>query len=439
MARGNVYPSAAALSFCLVLACFFQAANAQVTGTFYPSAIGEIQQGFAPFPQAAPTDIPWPRNQLMQLQSDLRLLRKPYLNLISAYANQSLIQRAGQMDSFTPHLVEFGFFPARQSEVKLSYIPTIFGLAGLRSPRVFGQEFRGTFRTQPTDRLKLSAQLGLYNFVGSQYTKGGLGVVGAAGGTYALHDRARLTFGYRRDILGSSLLATAGLKLPGSGLFVGRVKQNLYFLIADLRPTRKSLVSLYYGFGNEVGYNEKTNPFQQFGIYTTRPIYQRVPESHLSLVLPSYQFIAQGWHNDLNSVGNSVLLTQPPTDPAVYQATLQSSLLGQTMIPPPAGAKPGPGVGGYFSPKQFYVNNCNLDIAGRLFGPVYYRGGVGIGFGSSKTSFSKLNHIGFGGGANAAISYRVGRHMIFEHGWYLLQSQTVYRRQILYSQTKFIF
>ncbi len=410
-------------------------ANAQVPGTFFPTALGEIQEGFTPFPQAAPEDLPYLETAPIQLETEMSASRRPYLNLVSSYANQSLLEPQGQLDTFTPTMSEFGFYPHPQTEVKLSYIPTIFGRAGLRGPRVFGNEYRATTKWQPTERLKLAGQLGLYQWYQSKVAAGGLDVLGAVSASYAVHDRVQLTGGFRRDILGNTLLSATGLNLVDNGALVGRVKQNLFYMIADFRPERKTTLSLLYSGGIETGHKISGNGFQQGSLFLSRPIYSAAPHKHLSVLAPSYQLLMFSWNKDYSGLGNLALQVQPPTNPVDRFAMIQSSRAGQTSVDPDVR----PAVGGYFSPKAFMINAINLNAAGRVAGPVYWRGGVGYSLTNAKNTFSRFSIADPGYFANAALTYRLGKRALQEHGWYFVQGENVYRRNVVYSQTKFFF
>jgi len=423
-------------------------ARAQVTGVFFPSAVGEIQEpGVTPYPQVGAPDLSLEKKQMLQLESEAKLLHSPYINFGSAYANQSLIPRVGQMDSFTPEILEVGYFPTLQSEAKFSYIPTLFGTAGLKAPRVFGQEFRGTYRIQPTNRLKLAGQLGIYDWTKTEQVDGGINVLGAASGTYAINDRLHMTVGFRRDILGNSLLSTSGLNLPFTKDLVGRVSQNLFFGVITLRPTPQSYVSALYGGGVDTGTRVQANPFQTVGLSAGRSLYDRDPHRLVSHVGLNYQFLVSSWKYDLNNIGNASLQIQQES-PSTTAAIVQSSKLGQTQVPgvatPSAGGffvssapSSSSGVGGYFSPQVFMINSLGFSAAGRLLPAAYWRGGVGCAIGSSQTPTSNLGQVSFGGFANASITTRIRRNVIMEQGWFFLQGATSYRRNVLYSQCRY--
>lgn len=415
-----------------------QEARAQVTGTFFPTVLGEIQEpGRTPFPQLAPQGLPYGEQQMIQLQNEILLQRRPYLNFVSSYANQSLVGPEFQMDSFTPEICEFGFFPTLQSEVRFSYIPTIFGKAALHSPNVFGQEYRGAFNYQPTNRLKLSGRLGLYQFVQTGQVRGGLNVLGNLFAQYAINDRIHVTAGFRRDILGNSLLSTTGLNLPGTNELVGRDTQNLFFGLLDMRITPRTYLGLTYGGGIETGTRVRTNPFMQAGLSLTRSLYQRDVKDHVSNISFTYQLLELNWKYNLINVGNAGLqvATFPP---AQTEQMLHSARLGQTQIPASPGTKQA-GVGGYYSPSAFLLNSWGLSATGRMLGPVYYRGGGGVSIGGGTSLTSGLQPGTFGGFANASIAARLNRHMVLENGWIFFQGASLYRRNVLYSQCRYFF
>ncbi len=408
---------------------------AQVTGSFFPTAVGEIQEpGFSPFPQINAGQTLATR-QLAQLESELNFQRRPFITLGSTYANQSLMQTPGQMDSLTPSYVQAGFYPTKQLEVRLSYIPTIFGTARLQRPHVFGEEYRAAFHYQPTNRLRVNGQVGIYHYSGTDKVRSGENVLGVLASDYTLTDRIHLTAGFRRDILGSSLLATTGLNLPGTDKVVGRVTQNLFFGVADFKPTRRTYISLFGGGGFEQGTRIQTNPFYNLGLTTSRTLFQREATSHLSAVSFNYQFLMLGWKYDLSNIGNAALQVQPQPA-ALRDQILISSQLGQTQLP--ATGKQ-PGVGGYFSPSIFVINSWGLGIGGRLFKQTYYRGGLGLAIGNAKTTAGAFNQTGFGGFANGAITYRISPRVVNETGAIFLQSQTTYRRAVFYNQAKYFF
>jgi len=426
-----------------LIACFVSIicplkASAQVTGTFFPTALGDLQEpGRTPYPQLVPTEGPYARQQIMQLEKEVLLQRRPYVNLTTSYANQSLIAPPGQMDSFTPEAAEFGFFPTLQSEVRLSYIPTIFGLHGLHGPNVFGTEYRGAFRYQPTNRLRLWGQLGLFQFAKTRKVNGGLNVIGNFLGQYAITDHLRFTSGFRRDVLGASLLATTGLNLPQTNELVGRVTQNLFFGLLEYQPTRKTGLGLSFGGGFEQGTHVRTNPFMQFGLTAGHTFYQSDVRSHLSFVNLTYQLLEFNWKYNLSNIGNAELQVESLPAPQALPI-LRSSLLRQTQIP----AKNQPGVGGYFSPQEFWIHSLGLGLGGKLIGPVYYRGGAGVGMGYSQQQFvnhERLSNPGWGPFGTAAVTARLDRRTVAEVGWIFFQSQTVYRRTVLYTQCRHYF
>lgn len=407
----------------------------RVTGTFFPSAVGDIPESALPFDYRADSDSPYLLNRVEALSKEMQFARRPYLRSISAYANQSLLSPNGQLDTFT-NGAELGFYPTTQTKVQLYYLPTIFGRAGLKRPDFFGQEFRGTFTHQPTDRFRYQAQLGLFNYAGTDRTKDGLLVVGGALGSYRVHDRLNLQFGYRREILGNTILSAVGLKLPQSGLLVGRDVQNTFSVTANVRPTRKIGTAFTYAGGWVDGQRVQANPFQQVGMSVYRGLIGREQAAHISYLGPSYTFLALGYQRDMSSNGNLSFIPPKSTDEYIRQQVSAAAGLNQR---PPFKNERRPDVGGYFSPQLFYINSFRLDAAGRLVGKIYYTAGVGLGVNNVKDIGAHLNQSQFVPTANAAVSYRLNQRMKQEHGFYFLQSNEVYRRIVMYSQTTLYF
>ncbi len=422
----------------LLLSLASEPALAQITGTFFPTVIGEIQEGFTPYPLLPQADVPYYQAQALNFENEINYAQRPYFRTISAYANQSLLGPAAQMDSFSPQSTQFGFFPTRQSEVRLTYVPTIFGKAGLRGPRTMGQEFRVFGKYQPTDKLRLDAQLGLYQYVRTKEISGGFTVLGAAQASYLLHDRLRLTAGYRRDIVGSSLLATTGLNLPESGLLVGRVHQNFFYTIAHLRFTNKTSCSFTVGGGTETGTRLLTNPWFTGGAYLSRSIYSGPRNNFISNIFGSYQASVVAFKYDQSLIGNAIFQVDPPQNLNARLAILRSSRLGNTALTPELERR----VGGYFSPSQQYIQGWGVGVNGHVIKNLYWRGACAMGIGTSAPNVGvtkdDLGVWSFGGSASSALTYRVGRS-VHEQGWYFLQGSTTYRRQVLYSQSKFFF
>lgn len=422
------------LYFAWLLLLFSQpyALSQQVTGTFFPTAYGDIQTSAAPFSQEFPTDAPLLKGQATQFQQDLLQQRRPYISSVFAYANQSLVPRDSKLDTVTQG-IEVGFFPTLKSQVQLFYLPTIFGL---QKPQVFGNEYRAVYRVQPTDRFKLITQLGLFQYGQNATTDGGLSVIGGAAGFYSITDRIRANFGYRRDIIGNSLLSATGINLPGTNELVGRAKQDLIFVGGDFRPTPKTAISFQYGHGIITGHDIDNNNFNQCNLYAGRTIYHRDSSSLISFIQPGYQFLWLSYAKDLDGFGNLTLVPAPT--PALETLRLATSQAGLTSIPMPVGSQQ-PGVGGYFSPQQFYVNTCRVDLGGRLLASLYYRAGAGLGVQNLKQLGNHLDQSELSGNASASVNYRFNRHINMEVGWIFLQNGTTYRRNVCYSQTRYVF
>lgn len=408
-----------------------------VTGTFYPSTVGDIPEGNAPFRISIPTsDEPFLLGQSKALKEELRLRRRPYIRTHSAYSNQSLLNINGQLDTFTNGL-EAGGYVGKNTKLSAFYLPTIFGAAALKSPRFFGEEYRIAVDGQPSNRFKYHSQLGLFHYAGNKETTPGLNVIGVSAASYRLHDWFRLSLGYRREILGNTVLSALGLKLPLNGGLVGRSTQNTFYTSLDSKVLgSKTFASVFYGGGFVDGRKEKLNLFQQGGLYVARPIRSEKQDAHLSYLMPSYNFIFIGYMKDFLEFGN--LSRIPSNNVYENEARLLSSRKGLVQIPFSPETKHAD-VGGYFSPQKFFNNSFRLDGGGRILGPVYYNGGAGLGINNAKLTFSHLNQAQLVATANCSIYYRINNHLKFEHGWYYLQASNLYRRNILYTQTTYTF
>lgn len=363
-------------------------------------------------------------------------MRRPYIKTHNAYSNQSLINVNGQLDTFT-NGIEAGAYVNKTTKLSAFYLPTIFGTAALKSPRFFGEEFRLAADGQPADRFKYHAQVGLFHYAGNKLTAPGMNVIGGTAASYRLHDWLRVSMGYRREILGNSVLSAIGLKLPLNGGLVGRSTQNTFFTSLDARPLGgKTLMSVFYGGGFVDGQKEKLNGFQQGGLYVSRLLRADKQDSHLAFLLPSYNFIFVGYQKDFLEYGNLSQIPSNNVDENI--ARLVTSKQGLVRIPLPSDVKHAD-VGGYFSPQNFFINSLRLDGGGRLLGPIYYNAGGGLGVNNAKTTFGHLNQSQFTASANISLFYRVSNHLKFEQGWYFLQASNLYRRNILYAQTTYTF
>jgi hypothetical protein len=416
------------IGLCIVLCT---AAEAQVTGTFSPGVYNEYAYGPLPTrPELASPTPASPVDRAEQLYSDMNQSRRPYISNVFAYTNQSLVNIDNHLDMLT-NGVEFGFFPTEQTQVKLDYLPTLFGLG---RPLLNGQEYRATLMGQPTNRLRYYARLGLFHTFHN--VSPALTVLGGVGASYALTDRISVNAGLDRYIIGLSRLSATGLNLPISNDRVGPVTANQISVGTDIRPTSKTDLAFNYTVGYYKGRNIETNPFQVFNFRVGRNIIAREPACHLAFLSPSYQFLALGFQRDQSGFGN--LTEIPSSDPAVNEARLIASAQGYTSLPNPPGTRQ-PGVGGYFSPQLFYLNMLRLDAGGRLFKHVFYRVGGGLGPENFRDDSTILGHTGLVGVFNASVIARVNRHITLEQGAYYLQAANTYRRYVLYSQARYYF
>ncbi len=425
------------LSLCVFALLSCAAVHAQeIPGQFYPSVVGDIPEEPFPFRFTQPSSIPFLVGRGKNLKQELEMARRPYIRQFNTGVNQSLIPDGGQLDTMTPG-VEVGYCPTLQSRLRFYYLPTVFGRAGLKSPRAFGEEYRVGYDAQPTDRFRYRLRAGLFQTVGNSFTTDGCAVIGNATGTYRIADWWKVSLGYRRDILGNTLMSAVGIKLPINGALVGRDKQNTFFVTTSFNPLPKTALSFLYGGGFVEGHKVKDNPTQQFGVYASRVLYSRDPDSHLSLVLPSYNLNINQFKYDLISQGNADLV--PSNNRRTNIDRLISAAKGQTIIPLRRNQPPRSEVGGYFSPNVFYAHTIRIDLAGRLVGPVHYVAGGGLGVSVTKSITARLANKNMVGTCGVRLYAPLGKRTKIEVGWQFLQIETAYRRNLLYTQTTHYF
>jgi hypothetical protein len=378
-----------------------------------------------------PETIPFVKRKTLQLKDELEQARRPYLANIFSYTNEPLDTIDNKVDTIT-NGVEFGFFPTRQTQVQLDFLPTIFGL---KQPRSYGHEYRATVKSQPTDRLRVVSSLGLFHTFHN--VKSGLAVIGSSGGSYSLTDRIRLNAEYRRDIVGDSRLSAVGRNLPYTDTLIGRVKRNQWSAGISLRPFTRTDVDFRYSLGFDKGHNLQANPFNEFSLRAAQTLVAKERGSALQLLQASYQLMALGFKYDQSAFGNTTLIAAKDKDE--INGRIQQIAKGQIEAPRGEDEKR-PQVGGYFSPQLFYSNSFRLDMAGKIVKtPLYYRLGGSLGLQDVKNTGSNLGHPGVLGTANASLSWRMGRHIAVEQGWYFLQAADTYQRNLIYNQTRYYF
>lgn len=420
-------------AFALALVTFLSApAFAQVPGTFLPSVYGDTAVTPMPSPVRIPAKVPFLQRKILQLDQDLQEAHRPYIGHIFSYQNEPLDTFDNKLATVTEG-AELGFWPTRQTQVQLDFLPTI---AGLSQPQIYMNQYRATVRTQPTNRLRLLGSLALVHTYHN--VKPGVALIGNAGINYAISDRIRLVGGFTRDIIGDSRLSAVGLNLPGSNFLVGRVKRNRFTMGTSIRLTPKTDVDFRYSLGVDIGHHMQKNPFQEFSLRVGRTLVAREPGAHLQLLQPSFQFMATGFKYDLSGFGNVSL--EPSNNIFANSASLYQAFAGLNANPIPNLQAPLPaGVGGYFSPQKFFLTQNRIDVAGRVVGKLYYKLGGSLGTQNFKNATTSLGQTGLVGTANAALTMRLGKHITIEQGWYFLQAANNYQRNVIYNEGRYYF
>jgi hypothetical protein len=417
------------LAMCAVFSFFSPAARAQTLGVYLPTVYGDTAYKPLPIRLETPITLPPLKKKALELEAALEQARRPYIATIFAYANQSLVSRDFRLNTVTQGL-EFGFYPNRQTQIALDFLPTIFGL---HSPASAGFLYQGTIRSQLNDRFKYYATLGLMHTFYN--VNPGLAVIGNVGASYAFNDHISLYGAYDRTIIGMSQLSAVGVNLPGTDTLVGRVKANFFSVGTNVHLTRRTTLNFRYGGGWVEGHNVKTNPFQEFNLRVGRTLIGREEGAHLQFLQPNFQFIASGFKYDESGFGNATLI--PPATPDMAIAQMLASQAG--IVGNPLPGQRGPMVGGYFSPQIFYLSMLRLDAGGRLFGNTYYQVGGGIGPQNFKDSTVNLGDTSLVAAANASITTRMSERITMQTSWYFIQANNNYQRNVIYNQIRYQF
>ncbi len=405
---------------------------AQVPGTFLPSVYGDVPVSPLPSPVRTPQKLPFLHKKILQLDQDLQEAHRPYIGHIFSYSNEPLDTFDNKLATVTEG-AELGFYPNRQTQVQLDFLPTI---AGLSQPQMYMNQYRATIRNQPTNRLRLLGSLALVHTFHN--VKPGVALIGGAGINYALSDRIRVVGGFNRDIVGDSRLSAVGINLPGSNFLVGRVKRNRFTMGTSIRLDPRTDVDFRYSLGVDIGHHMQKNPFQEFSLRVGRTLVAHEPGAHLQLLQPSFQFLATGFKYDLSNFGNVSL--KPQDNIYANAASLYQAFAGLTANPIPDLSAPLPaGVGGYFSPQKFFLTQTRLDVSGRVIGRLFYKLGGSLGTQNFKNTTTSLGQTGIVGTANAALTMRIGKHITVEQGWYFLQAANNYQRNVIYNEGRYYF
>jgi hypothetical protein len=189
---------------------------------------------------------------------------------------------------------------------------------------------------------------------------------------------------------------------------------------------------LSYTAGIFEGRKIATNFFQEGNFRIAQTVISHERTDHLQYLQPNYQLLVLGFAHDLSGFGNTSML--PSNDIATNITTLQSSALGQTALPGTS-----PGVGGYFSPKVYFLNNFRLDAGGRLIKHIFWDLGGGMGPQNFDTIGNPLHRTTLVGTFNGSLICRVSKHITLQQGVYFLQAGRSYRRCVVYQQCRYYF
>lgn len=245
--------------------------------------------------------------------------------------------------------VSFNLLP--QLRVRGGVIPQNFYLPQARiSPDSnFGMLYTIGATAKPFDRVTLDGDFGIARFSQSDKTN----VNYRARLTLDPWDRVRFHIGSRRLTLANSLLSIAGFK-PKTGAFngdqLGPAVETSIFTELNLTPFQNVDLNLGYEFAHvDAGDNSPASYKNQ--VLASLGYTQRFNDKHWARI--GYQFM---WMNFTRNTINGYF------DVTSFGAT--SPVVG---LNPVTLAQNGYDFGGYFSPKNFFLNAIRLDYRGSLF------------------------------------------------------------------------
>ncbi len=237
-----------------------------------------------------------------------------------------------------------------------------FQLTGTRTnytPIVSAFEQQGTnltagVQTKLSEYVATHLEAGLTRFSTDTTTINALGSV-----TYSPSDSSHLYATASRNNVQESLLSITGIRPvigPFAGQLVGRIMENRFAIGGSTRLDRGIDIFGEGGFGNRAGSNVPSNFFKTAGGGAGYNILARSDNEPLSLLRAAYELNYFGFDNDRFGFGGASLLTRGgfPIPP---------SRIGGDGISPDPGVI-SPGVGGYFSPKNFISNIARIEAKG---------------------------------------------------------------------------
>ncbi len=226
-----------------------------------------------------------------------------------------------------------------------------------------GVNLTGGMRSRVTESVDLRLEAGATHFTTDSSTVNALGSVTfkASGGSsfYLTGSRANVE---------ETMLSAAGIRPaagPFAGRLVGQVMDNR--VVAGGRINLPKRFDLFGegGGGTRTGSNVESNPFRVADAGIGYRLYTGPETASVTLARASYQFDYLSFDKNLLGFGGASLTDR-------RGRLLPVPLLGADGISPLA-IGGNPGVGGYFSPRQFIGNVGRLEVQGRPRPKVEYR------------------------------------------------------------------
>jgi hypothetical protein len=245
---------------------------------------------------------------------------------------------------------------------------------------------------------------------------------------YNASDQTRFYTTASRNNVEESLLSTTGihpLAGPFAGQLVGRVMENRFVAGGSSRLLGGFDIFGEGGAGNRAGSNVPSNSFRTIAGGLGYTILTRSDEEPLTLLRAAYEFNYFGFDDDRFGFGGASLLSS-------RGVPILPTRIGSDAISPDPGVA-NPGVGGYFSPKNFVGNVVRVEAKGGSDTGFNYKVS---GFMGSQDYTGATSHsvAGLSGTVSIGITERVSLPIT-----YFIDNYGPFTQQSLYAKLVFRF
>jgi hypothetical protein len=287
--------------------------------------------------------------------------------------------------------------------------------------RESGTNFTAGYQGRLSDALHLQIEAGATRFSTDATTINALGLA-----TFRMSDRTAFHVEASRSNVEESLLSAAGLRPvlgPFAGQFVGGVMENRVVFGGTSQVHDRIDVFGEGGVGSRAGSNVPSNFFKTASGGAGYSVIARAEDEPLSLLRVVYEAQYFGFEENRFGFGGASLEDRG-------RRVLPSRLGADGVSPSPARSQPG--IGGYFSPSNFFTHMFRVEAQGQYANAFDYR--VSGFFGSQYyTGTSRRSANGISGTitlhlsevASVPVTYGIDNFGPFTQQW--VYARLVYR------------